>query len=1188
MLGEVFRFELKYRRNRPATYIYFGIIFLMCLLAVTTDVVQIGGAVGQIKENSPMVLSAMTLIVSVFLCLIASAVMGVAVLRDFEHNTEAIMFSTPMNKFSYLFGRFCGSFVVLVFIASGIWMGFVLGEFMPGRDPDRMLPFNFWYHLQPFLVFCVPNLFVCGSLLFMSGTLSRKSLVIYVQGILLLVLYLTADGLLSTLEQKELAALLDPFGARAFELVTQYWTPAEQNSQLVPLSGYLLYNRLFWIGVGVLALAVTYFAFSFTVVRGSLIRRRPTAEMRTISVDQVIIPKPTVVVNRKTRLIQLFRMVRLYLTSILNEVPFIGIVIAGLLFIFVNAINMNEIYGTNSYPTTYNVLSIVTGSFNLFLIIIVVFYTGELVWKERAAKVNLIVDALPISDFATLIAKFFSLFIVYIGLLLLMIVAGVLIQIAYGYYKFEFDIYFATLFTQTLSMLLLQTFLAIFIQVMVNNKFLGYAVCIGFYILTISLSSMGLEHALFAFGSGSLGTYSDMNVYGHFTTPFTWFKTYWFAFAFLLFCIAVIFSARGSEAVISIRWKAGKLRLKRGLVSLILGSAVLFISSGFYIYYNTNIINEFTTRDQRLERQAAYEKEYSKYQTLIQPRIVETKLKVELYPYERDFVAEGHYYLKNKTSEPIPEIHIQHNPDHQLAIEYVKFDREAGVSHANEKFRYFIYSLAEPLQPGDSVRMDFKVSFTTKGFVEGGSNTNVVFNGTFFNNTQFFPTIGYNEGLEIFDDNDRKDHDLEVKERMLDRQDPRGRAMSLFGDDADHIRFGVVLGTTADQIAIAPGYLQKEWQEDGRRYFHYEMDAPMCNFYSIVSARYAVVRDKWNDVNLEIYYHPGHEYNLERMMTGMKDALTYFSENFGPYQFGQLRIMEFPRYSSFAQSFANTIPFSEGLGFIAKMDDPEEDVDYVYYVTAHEVAHQWWGHQVMEARVKGNAMLSESMSQYSALMVMKHSVPPEMIEKYLKYELDRYLRGRATETKKEQPLELVESQGYIHYRKASLVFFALQDYIGEDRLNEAFRNYLDEWRFRDAPYPTSADLLKHIRAVTPDSLQSVIHDMFETITLFENKAESAEYREIDSTTYEVTLKVTAEKLRADSVGNEHVIPIDDWIDIGIYGRDENRKDKLLYLKKHRITQKENTFNINLNERPRKESIDQLNKINDRHSNYTTS
>ena len=116
MFKEVFRFELAYRKKRPATYIHFGIIFVMCFLAVTTDAVQIGGAVGQIKENAPLVLGRMTLIVSLFLTLISSAVMGAAVLRDFEHNTEALMFSTPMSKFSYLMGRFWGSFVVLVFI----------------------------------------------------------------------------------------------------------------------------------------------------------------------------------------------------------------------------------------------------------------------------------------------------------------------------------------------------------------------------------------------------------------------------------------------------------------------------------------------------------------------------------------------------------------------------------------------------------------------------------------------------------------------------------------------------------------------------------------------------------------------------------------------------------------------------------------------------------------------------------------------------------------------------------------------------------------------------------------------------------------------------------------------------------------------------------------------------------------
>lgn len=1188
MFKEIFQFELKYRKKRAATYIYFGIIFLMCFLAVTTDVVQIGGAAGQIKENSPMVITQMTLIVTVFLTLIASAVMGVAVLRDFEHNTEAIMFSTPIKKFHYLMGRFWGSFIVLLFIGSGIWTAFILGDFMPWREKDNLLPFNFWNHFQPFLIFGVPNLFFSGAVLFMSGTLSRKSIVIYTQGILLLVLYLASQSMLRDLDQKTIAALIDPFGLRAFNYETQYWTPSERNTQLASLSGYVLYNRLIWVGVGITALIVTYFGFSFNVVRNSFIRSRARVQATSkIKPEAVVIPKASVVVNTSTRIQQLSKLTMLYFSSIVKEIPFIGIVVSGILLLLLNAMNMNELYGTSSYPTTYNVLALISGSFNLFFLIIVVFYTGELVWRERSVKMNLIIDALPISDFTTLIAKFLGLLMIYIIMILMLIVFGVFIQMGYGYYKFELPIYFSSLFTETLSFLLLYTFLSIFIQVMVNNKFLGYAVCVGFFILTGVMGELGLEHGLFQFGSGSLGTFSDMNVYGHFTTPFKWFETYWFAFSFILFVIAVIFHVRGSESVMKVRWKSGKLRLNRGIVAMALGSIVLFVSSGFYIYYNTNVLNEYNTSDKVEEQRAEYEKKFKKYEFIPQPRIVETNLKVDLYPYERDFVAEGYYWLKNKTDQVIKDIHIQQSADNQVLIDYLKFDREAKAKDSDEDFRYYIYELAQPLQPGDSVKMSFKASFITKGFVESNSNTNVVFNGTFFNNTEFFPSLGYNSGFELSQDDDRKDHDLKPKERLLERNDPRGLGQSLLGDDADHIRFEVVLSTSNDQIAIAPGYLQKEWQEKDRKYFHYKMDAPMCNFYSIISARYAVKRDQWNDVNLEIYYHPGHEYNLERMMQGMKDALAYYEKNFSPFQYRQMRIMEFPRYATFAQSFANTVPFSEGIGFIAKMDDPEKDIDYTYYVTAHEVAHQWWGHQVMEAGVKGNAMLSESMSQYSALMVMKNSFPPETIERYLKYELDNYLRGRASESKKEQPLEKVEGQGYIHYRKASLIFFALQDYIGEDSVNAAFRRFNREWAFKDAPYPTSIDLLKHIRAVTPDSLQSVIHDMFETITLFENKAVEAEYTEEDSTHFTVTLKVSAEKMRADSTGMETPIAINDWIDIGVYGKDEKKKDKLIYLQKHKITEKENTFVIKVNQQPRKAGIDPLHKLIDRHSDDNT-
>ena len=222
-----------------------------------------------------------------------------------------------------------------------------------------------------------------------------------------------------------------------------------------------------------------------------------------------------------------------------------------------------------------------------------------------------------------------------------------------------------------------------------------------------------------------------------------------------------------------------------------------------------------------------------------------------------------------------------------------------------------------------------------------------------------------------------------------------------------------------------------------------------------------------------------------------------------------------------------------------------------------------------------------------ALMVLKHKFTPEILERYLKYELDRYLSGRAFERKKEQPLEFVEGQGYIHYQKASLLFYALQDYIGEDSVNAAFRRYNQEWRFKDAPYPTSADLLKHIRKVTPDSLQYVIKDMFETITLFENKTTKAEYIEKDSLHYEVMLEVSAEKMRADSTGNETNIPINDWIDIGVYGKNKAGKDSLIYLRKHKITQKENTYTIAVSSKPRRAGIDPIHKLIDRHSDDNT-
>ena len=1182
---EVIKFEFKYRLGRPATYIYFAILFLIAFLFVTTDVVRAGGSGGKLMENAPTVIVVIQLAIMWLGTLIASAIMGVPVLRDFEHSTASMIFSTPLKKYQYLGGRFFGSFLVLVLITSGILWGMMLGHVVPWpwMDQDKLMAFTAWHYYQPFLVYVLPNLFFFSAIFFTGGTLGKRMVVVYAQAVILFMGYLIAQQLLAELDNRNTAAILDPFGFGANAVVTQYWTVAEQNTQLIAMEGVVLYNRLLWFGVGILSLVLTYFRFSYNMA-GNAKKGKKVLKEEAQADSSHTIPKANLSYGLGASLVQIRKLSWFYFMWVVKQVPFKFIALAGIAFLAIVAfIPINGGYDISSYSTTSNMLRAI-GVFNLFFIIIVVFYSGELIWKERDTKINLIYDALPYRDVVSLISKYFGFLLVHVALLFVLILCGALLQVIQGYPVIEWGLYFKSLYTDTLLLIALYTFLAFFIQVLVNQKFLGFGLMILFHLALIVIPQLGVEHDMFFFARANLGQYSEMNSYGHFVTPFSWFNIYWIGLAIFFFGISIMFSVRGTDLVLKNRLKVGKMRMGRSLIILLLGSISIFLFSGAYIYYNTNVKNEYSNSDDQNALQAQYEKDLKKYEFMNQPKIVETNVEVDIFPKDRNFNASGFYILRNKSAEPITEVHIQDGGDYQFTTS-LDFGEIATIKERMEDYSYTIFQLKTPLDSGQEIKMNFDVKFLTKGFKEGGSNTRVVYNGTFFDNT-YFPSIGYASAAELNDEDDRKDNDLEEKERMLARDDPRGLSQSLFGDDADKIKFEIVVSTDSSQTAIAPGYLEKKWFEGDRVFYHYKMDVPMISFYSIVSADYEVERDIWkapsdtlDDVNLEIYYHKGHEYNLERMMRGLKKSLDYYTVNFAPYQFRQIRIMEFPLYSSFAQSFANTVPFSEAIGFIQKIE--EDDVDLPFYVTAHEVAHQWWGHQVTEAGVKGNAMISETMSQYSALMVMKQESREEVIQKYLRHELNSYLLGRTFERKKEMTLDQVEGQGYIHYRKGSLVMYALQDYISEDSVNIALKRFRKDWGFREDIYPTSADLIGYFRDVTPDSLQYIIDDMFENITLFENKTTDATYTINADSSYTINLAVDAIKYRADSLGTESEIPLGDYIDIGVYAKDDEGEDKLIYLKKHLIDGQEKTFEITVNEKPLKAGIDPINKLIDR-------
>ncbi len=181
------------------------------------------------------------------------------------------------------------------------------------------------------------------------------------------------------------------------------------------------------------------------------------------------------------------------------------------------------------------------------------------------------------------------------------------------------------------------------------------------------------------------------------------------------------------------------------------------------------------------------------------------------------------------------------------------------------------------------------------------------------------------------------------------------------------------------------------------------------------------------------------------------------------------------------------MPYSESIGFIANLNKPD-DIDMVYYIVCHEIAHQWWAHQVIGARMQGATLLSETLAQYTALMIMKKEFGEEMMHKFLRYEMNNYLRSRGLERMKERPLLNVDlNQGYIHYQKGSLAIYYLTEMIGEKRVNAALKELIDAYAYKGPPYPSSHELVDRLRKHTPPDLQYLIKDLFEEITIFDNR-----------------------------------------------------------------------------------------------------
>lgn len=1186
MFAKIAAFELRYQLRNPVFWVVTILFFLLTFGAVTAENITIGSG-GNVNVNAPSAIMQISQILTVFFMFVTTAFVANVIVRDDESGFGPMVRATRVRKFDYLFGRFAGAFLIAAIAFIAVPLAIFIGSLMPWLDPETVGPNRLGYYLFSYFILALPGIFLTSSVFFAIATATRSMIYTYVAVVAFLVLYLSFLTVIGNKpEWQDTAAIFEPFGLGAVAVISEYWTVTERNSLLPALEGALLYNRLIAIGISLLALAFAFRKFSFAergLSKRKMKKQRKRATKLAQTAPQIVDTLPSSD-PKSAAWAQFWTQARLEMRMVLRSPAFFILMLIGLFNVSARLLSSSEIYGTPLFPVTFSLIGMLQGSFAIIPFVIAIYYAGELVWRDRDRKMHEIIDATALPNWAYMAPKTLAVSLVLVSALLVSAIAAIALQSIQGYFDYEPIKYFIWYVLPLSVDLILIAVLSVFVQALSPNKYIGWAIMLVYFISTITLNNLGFEHPLYQYGSTGENPVSDLNGDNIERARNWWLRLYWSGFALIFAVLAHLLWRRGTESSLRPRLRQIPRRLAGTPGAIMLAAVAVTAGSGAYIYYNTNILNEYRTTDDAEKRLADFEKKYLKYENVEQPAIRQITLEVDLYPDEKRAEFAGSYQLINDTGVPIETLHVRFNDPY---VEIVKLEVPgANLEQNDREMQYRIYRFDQPMAVGETRSLSFQSRRQQKGFRAGEQDIRLVKNGTFLNNGEFSPWIGMDRNGLLSDRQTRRKYDLPPELRPAKLEDESARMRNYVGN-TDWVMSDITVSTSRAQVPIAPGNKVSDEVKGDRRIARFVSEAPILAFFSIQSADYAVKERTADGVDMAVYYHPDHDFNVDTMLDATETSLAYYKKNFGPYQFDYARIIEFPGYARFAQAFAGTVPFSETIGFIVDNSDINE-IDYVTYVTAHEFGHQYWAHQLISANMQGGTLLVETMAQYSALMVMKQIYGDDKIRRFLQYELDAYLTARGGEVIEELPLNRVEDQGYIHYRKGAVVMYLLQDRLGEDRVNVMLSALLDRYKFKGPPYAISTDLVDGFKSLArTDAERQLVTDLLEKITLYDFKASIASVRKLPDGRFETEISIDAAKYYADGLGKESKANLDDEIDIGLFtakpGLGAFDSKDVLYKKRHRITSGAQKIRIVTSKRPAFAGVDPYNKYIDRNS-----
>ncbi|NOW96472.1 M1 family aminopeptidase [Mucilaginibacter sp. SG564] len=1074
-------------------------------------------------KNSPYVITYIAGIASLLSIFTVTLLAAQSLLREKDSQFDLILYATPINKLAYLTSRMTVIFMVATFSFALFMAGLLLGHQLFRSYTDQYTGFQLWSYAHPFLTLAVPNILFCTGIICSIGAIAKNKMIIYISGLFIYFLYwgislftnspLMANASPVSAQSMQLMARLDPFGMAAFFEQTQYWSAAQRNSQVLALRDNFLFNRVFYTFISGIFIIFAYRKLNFTL-----------SGTKTVSRKQCAAPPQTPTIRYQPLRTQIsgshylikawYSFVKRNLSFVVKSIPFWLLILGWGCFLSMEL--YGDIAGGSRFPekfaTSALMISNILEVFPIVGLLAVIFYGSEIFWYSQSTRFDALENSSPVPPSIVLMARWCTLSAVLLLLIASNMVIGILFQLLFACPHIDWQLYLS-LFYLTGLPLSFSAALVVSIQVFCKNRYKGLAVStLLLLILNTSLGGLiGLKNPLLLFANVYHGEYSEMNGFDLLLNAFHYKTLYG------------IFVTAGILMIAIKVWESFQKWYKIKLAPLVLLSicvAGAFISG--YVISNQTVIKR---KNERNDWKQVYEKKYKKYRDTPQPTIIAVNTDIDLYPENNSYIVKGTYTLVNKSREDIDRVLLYTDKD--LQWKAIKIPNAEKASN-DAAYGHVWYFLKQPLKPGGSMNMTFSFSYQASAFNGFMQFSAILKNGSFLRISNFYPRFGYMADNEIDDPIERKHRKLPASD-VVKPLDAACDSPYNYG----YINLNATISTSKEQMAVGIGELKASWHKAARSYYQYQTTQPVPFRFAVASAQYNVLRTRHHGIAVEAYYQSGHQQNIGRLMDDAKQAIDYCEENFGKYPY---RTIRFAEISSFTKGFAATAYptaffINEDFGFQNKIEhDARRDI--LNEQISHELSHTWWGNAMIDPEYRqGSKVLTETLAMYTELMLYKKKYGTDNLLSRIKVHKDIYLGKRGFDD--EEPLYKADpKKSYLCYDKGMVVMYQLYLLLGESKINQALKNFLNKYTYPNQP-PTSLDLINELYAVANKIQQAKIDELFKHIVTYDIQLYKVALSLQRSGHYNLSFNLVSNKYSEDDHGKKLNLPLNGEVELEI-------------------------------------------------------